>query len=167
VSKISKQTGFTLVEMLVAIAVALVFMGGMLFSRGDFDSTVRLGSITREVALFAREAQTYGAGGGSDVNVGTPHGVYFDEDESNSEITLYADDDESGSYDSGEELETLELPNDYIISSPSEFDVYFTRPTLRANFNKGSGVKTIVVTHTPSGKTREAKISTSGYISTP
>jgi len=166
VNKISKQTGFTLVEMLVAIAVALVFMGGVLLSRGDFDSTVRLGSITREVALFAREAQTYGAGGRTEstVNTSRPHGIYK-APSSDSEIILYADEDDpaDGYQPSDETLKTLQLPDGYVIANPTnEFDVYFTRPTLRA-----SDDLTITIEHSKSGNTREAEIDSSGYISTP
>jgi len=186
----ASQSGFTLVEMLVAIAVALIFVGGMLFSRGNFDSTVRLGSIAREVALIVREAQTTGAGGGSNTNIGQDHGIFLD-DNSMSEIKLYAESNGSTGYQSTTDnlLENFQLPSEYTIhkfcvggssdddcSSSSQLDdvsVYFSRPSLTANFANsnsnasGSQRAIVVIKHTGSGNTRSVVIDSAGYITIP
>jgi type II secretory pathway pseudopilin PulG len=194
VKKKNEQSGFTLVEMLVAIAVAITFMGGMLLSRGSFDSTVRLSSIARDVALLARQAQTYGAGGGSSLQVGQPHGVYLDENNPR-EIKLYANAESSGSkgYEASSNdqvLDTLNLPTEYRIkdfcldnnavndcasasSNPSDLSVYFVRPILEANFYSSSGNASsssqaaIELEHSSSNATRIIKIDSTGFISTP
>jgi len=190
VSKTSKQTGFTLIEMLVAIAVALTFMGGMLFSRGDFDSTVRLGSIAREVALIVREAQTYGAGGGSKTNIGQDHGIFLD-DNSMSEIKLYAESNGSTGYQPSTDnlLENFQLPSEYTIdkfcvggsadddcsssSQLADLSVYFSRPSLTANFFNSNGNASgsqraiIVIKHSGSSNTRSIMIDSAGYTTIP
>jgi prepilin-type N-terminal cleavage/methylation domain-containing protein len=185
----ASQTGFTLVEMLVAIAVALIFVGGMLFSRGNFDSTVRLGSIAREVALIAREAQTSGAGGGGE---GRPHGIFLDT-ASSSEVIFYAENGGSDGYDSSDELlEAFELPVRYSIdvfcvadntstedcsggsvTTLNDLSVYFVRPSLSANFqnsngNASSSQRAIIdLIHEDSGNNRSVVIDTTGYITVP
>lgn len=190
--KKGKQSGFTLVEMLVAIAVAITFMGGMLLSRGSFDSTVRLSSIARDVALLARQAQTYGAGGGSSFQVGQPHGIYLDETNPR-EIRLYANASSSASkgYEASDQvLDTLNLPTEYRIkdfcldsssvtncasasSNPSDLSVYFVRPILEANFYSSSGNASpssqaaIELEHSSSNANRIIKIDSTGFISTP
>jgi hypothetical protein len=175
-----------MIELLVAITVAIIFMGGMLLSRDDFDATVRLGSIAREVALVAREAQTYGAGGGSEVDIGQPHGIHLN---SNSQITLYVDQDGDPGYDGDDQtLEQFQLPDRYSIDSfcttndasaescsgsgGGQLSVYFERPSLAANFHDGSSVITpqkaiIDIIHEESGNTRSVVVNTTGYITVP
>jgi len=181
------------VEMLVAIAVALIFVGGMLFSRGDFDSTVRLGSIAREVALIAREAQTSGAGGGSE---GSSHGIYLDK-ASSSAVVFYAENNNNPGYDGAgndNSLETFALPSRYTIDTfcvtddkdaedctdstakkPDDLSIYFVRPSLTANFSTIDSSVTastsqnaiIDITHEDSGSIRSVVIDTTGYITVP
>jgi hypothetical protein len=176
--------------MLVAIAVSLVFVGGMLLSRGDFDSTVRLGSIAREVALVVRQAQTTGSGGGSG---GSPYGIYL-EQSSTAEVRLYAEDNGSSGYDgptSDNVQETLMLPDQYSISSfcisnntstedcsgsvtkPNDLSIYFVRPSLKANFQSDSTTAStsqraiIDITHDSTGNTRSVVVDSTGYITVP
>jgi len=194
VKRHSTQSGFTLIELLVAIAVSLVFIGSTLFSRADFDSTVRLGSITREVALIARQAQTYGAGGGSggsEINLGQPHGLHVSA--SSTQVTLYTEQDEPPNNHDGESDEVIEqfqLPSDYRINqvcvddnintencsgvpSLNELNTYFVRPSLNANFLDGndntlSSQRAIIeVEHRESGDIRTVVVDTTGYITVP
>jgi prepilin-type N-terminal cleavage/methylation domain-containing protein len=190
------KSGFTLIEMLVAIAVMVTFISGMFFSRGDFDSTVRLNSIARETALLVRQAQTYGAGGGGEeLQVGKPYGIYLDGG-SAEEIILYSEDSPADGYDSGSDLkiESLQLPEPYTISdfcfdtsnpivSPdycddansgiSDLSIFFVRPSLEASFQSDTGNATssvqaaIEITHESSGNTKRVIIDQTGYISTP
>lgn len=190
-----RQRGFTLIEMLVAISVAIVFLSGMLISQGDFDSTVRLSSITRDTALLVRQAQTYGAGGGSDIEIGQPHGVYLSENNPN-EIVLYSEEGDSDGYQQNDDqvIETLDLPGPYTIkdfcfdisntidsangcaeaNSPSDLSIFFVRPSLEANFysDDDSGADSarqaaIELSHESSGQTKMIKVDVTGYISTP
>jgi len=184
--------GFTLVEMLVAIAVALAFFGSMFVNRGSFDATVRLDGITREVALLARQAQTYGAGGRSELAVGEPHGIHL-KDNNENRVILYSDDDNNSpnGYDaSQEEVDRITLPPRYTISEfctagssatdcngggaekPNKLDIYFVRPSLEANYQSSGSMsdpdKAIVeITHGPSGNVGRVIIDKTGYISTP
>lgn len=189
------QLGFTLIEMLVAVAVAALFASSIFLVRGNFDSTVRLNSITREVALLVRQAQTYGSGGGGDIAVGEPYGIYVDINEPN-QIRLYSDnDDPADGYDSSDStVEVFELPSPYSISdfcfdgsnpidgpdycdsaiSPDDLSAYYIRPSLEANFfsQDDSGATSsiqaaIEITHQPSGVTERVIIDRTGYISTP
>lgn len=191
----SDKSGFTLIEMLVAIAVAITFVSGMFLTRGNFDSTVRLSSVTRDVGLLVRQAQTYGAGGGSYLEVGEPHGIYLDSS-SSGEVILYADASSSPSrgYESSsadQAVDTLTITDPFTISDfclvntgsisgdcssatsyPDDLSIYFIRPSLEANFqsntaNASSSAQAgIEITHEASGSTRLIIIDATGYIST-
>lgn len=181
--------GFTLIGMIVAISVATMFMGGMFLDRGSFNSGVRLDSVTRDVALLVRQAQTYGAGGGSGIQLGQAHGVFL-EDGNSDEIDLYADSTStSGKYfnqSGGDKLiETLTLTDKYEITdfclgsglsdcqsqtTPNELSIYFVRPILDAKFHatSTSGNQAVIeITHKKSSSTEIIKVGSSGYISTP
>lgn len=55
--------GFTLVEMMVVLAIALTLIGIVFTRQGIYENTVLLRNTAYEVAFAIREAQTYGAGG--------------------------------------------------------------------------------------------------------
>jgi len=54
-----RQSGLTLVEMLVVIAIVMVVAAILLFKYGDFVSNVSIRGLTQQVALTIRKGQTY------------------------------------------------------------------------------------------------------------
>lgn len=184
--------GFTLVEMIVAVAVAVTFMGGMFLNRGSFDSGIRLDSVARDVALLVRQAQTYGAGGGSGINVGQPHGAFFDAGNPN-EAKLYVNASTTNKgFDSAsadQMLETITLANEYKIDdfclggsgmsdcsgaaiNPGNLSIYFERPILDANFYANNSQVShdqalIEIIHKSTNEKEIIKVDSSGFISTP
>lgn len=194
-SAVDNNYGFTLLEMLVAIAVLFIFMSGMLINQNDFDSTVQLKSLTREAALVYRQAQTYGTAGSRRSGTLQLYGVSVDPSSATSSFHLYREDEAAspnGFSDSDELVEERRLPNRFVISdvctatsgSPescggatsdvtNRLDVYFRRPSLESNFliggSSAGSVKRVIIEiqHTPSSSTDHVIIDSTGYISTP
>ena len=110
------KSGFTLVEMLVVVAIFTVISAVALFNQTKFSSDMVITNLAFEVALEMRQAQTYGIGvrgasvSGSNFQYG--YGVHFGGGQDNKTFLLFAD---SGtikySYDSGDTLlDTFHLP---------------------------------------------------------
>lgn len=76
---VKKNSGFTLVELLITISMFVIVTGVVLVNSNRFDSTVLLENFAYDVALTIKQAQSYG------VNVresstglfGSAYGVYF------------------------------------------------------------------------------------------
>lgn len=89
VSRRIKAAGFTLIEMLVVLAIISVIIGIVVVSQHSFDNSMILSNTAYDIALSVREAQAYGNAGhgkgsggtlfpvsygtGIDFNVSTPH----------------------------------------------------------------------------------------------
>ena len=56
------RAGFTLIEMLVVVAIITVVTAVMFSNQSNFSSSVLLANTTYDVALSARDAETYGLG---------------------------------------------------------------------------------------------------------
>jgi len=76
--KKNHNRGFSLIELLVTLAISIVIVSAVLFRFDSFDSVVVLKSIAYEVALTVREAQIFAvsAAGDSAGTFDTPYGVY-------------------------------------------------------------------------------------------
>lgn len=137
--KVSSQVaraGFTLVELMVVVAIFGVLTTVVLYKNSDFNNSFLLTDVAYDVALTIRQAQVYGlnvknsgkidAGRGLD-GFNNGYGVYFERDSSTGGATgnsaiFFADAFTasvplgSKTYDSGEELSTLVLSRGYKIS---------------------------------------------------
>ncbi len=92
----NKQTGFTLVELLVTISIFVILTGVVLFNQSKFNSTILLTNLAYDTALTIRQAQNYGInikefnkGDGSNSQF-VPYGVHFD-NTANKSFILFAD----------------------------------------------------------------------------
>jgi len=56
------QKGFTLIEMLVVLAITTILVGVVLFNYRSADSALIMRNLAYEVSLTIRQAQTYGLG---------------------------------------------------------------------------------------------------------
>ena len=83
--------GFTLVEMMVVIAIMLIITGVVLSNLPNFRDRLSLDLIAQEVAITIRQAQVFGSGTRtSGANAFPSYGVYFDTAHSDNFI-LFAD----------------------------------------------------------------------------
>jgi len=75
----NKNSGFTLVELLVTISIFVILTGIVVFNQGKFNSTILLTNLAYDTALNIREAQTYGVNVKefNGENKFVPYGVHF------------------------------------------------------------------------------------------
>ena len=72
------QSGMTLIELLVVLAIFVVVTGLLIFDYGSFRSSTSLESLSNDMALSLRKAQSYAIGAyGSSSNFTYPYGVHF------------------------------------------------------------------------------------------
>jgi prepilin-type N-terminal cleavage/methylation domain-containing protein len=98
--------GFTLVELLVVVAVITIITGFLLFNQNKFNSSTLMRSLAYSIGLSIRQAQLYGVsvrgfGTGAAPSFANGYGVYFSNP---STFTLFADTNNDGTYDAGEGL---------------------------------------------------------------
>ena len=145
------QAGFSLIELMVTISIAVIVTGAVIINYTSFNSTTLLQSQAFELALDIKEAQSFGV---SVQSSGTAfreaYGIYVDLDAN--EYQLFQDDTSSGvdlRYDSGEEIgDTHALDSRFQISqicvkvasagSPScnkrQLSMAFNRPDFDTNY---------------------------------
>ncbi len=185
--------GFSLIEMMVAVAILVFIVAIVLTNHQRFNSSVLLSALAYDVALSIREAQVYGLSVrdyGGQFNVG--YGVHFATPDS---FFLFADRDRSRTYNAGDTtISTYTLRRGHTIlrfcgtagavercsDSPSaidHLDVVFVRPNpdawlssdenaVACNGNNAScySAARVVVT-SPGGTTRSIHVVPTGQIS--
>lgn len=115
----SSSRGFTLLELLVVMAIMLVITSLVLARHAQFNGTVLLRNLAYDVALSIRQAQVYGISGRSAAGVtDVQYGVYLSS-ANPSQYVLFADTNSGGSYTSGTdvELEVYNVRAGYTISN--------------------------------------------------
>lgn len=110
--------GFTIIELVVVIAIVVIITGVVLLRQRDFDNTTLLKNTGYEFALSVKEAQSYGVSVRREVgNVGGRYGIHINLDSPKSTI-LYTDNSvENNSYDVGEERQVNEFEKSFSIKS--------------------------------------------------
>lgn len=116
--KLQRQKGFTLIELMVSIAI-FAFMTALVVARyGTFNQGILLTNLAYDVALTLRTAQSYGlnvksaptASANYSSNFNYPYGVHFDSGNSNNtKIIFFADTNIDSTYDAGEEISTYTI----------------------------------------------------------
>ena len=81
-SSLSRQGGFTLIEMLVVLAIIIIVTAIALAGQSGFNRTEALNNVAYDIGLSLRQAESYGVanvinGVGSDVGNNIPYGLYF------------------------------------------------------------------------------------------
>jgi prepilin-type N-terminal cleavage/methylation domain-containing protein len=119
--------GFTLIELIVVVAVITIITALVLFSQNKFNSATLLRSLAYSVALSISEAQSYGTSvrGTTSINFAPSYGVYFDTSDlslSPQQYFIFADSGNGGGgpsdgqYETGEGLPAELVPKNYVIS---------------------------------------------------
>jgi prepilin-type N-terminal cleavage/methylation domain-containing protein len=157
-SKFFKNRGFTLVELIVVMTIAVILMTTFVVQQTSWNDRLTVNTQAFETVLMIRQAQTYSlgvkeytAGTGDKFDVG--YGIHFDSD--HTRYIYFADANKNKKYDSGEAIETKTFTRGVTIDrvcgtngsgvescgSPlSQIDISFFRPEPKANmkfFNNG------------------------------
>jgi prepilin-type N-terminal cleavage/methylation domain-containing protein len=102
---IKKESGFTIIEMIVTIGIFSILTAITLFNYGDFNNSIILTNLSYEVALEVRQAQVYSLGVRSSAlgessreDFNTRFGIYMNlgKDQGTKNITFFADADSDG-----------------------------------------------------------------------
>ena len=107
-SKTQNNKGFTLIELMVTIAIVTVIMGIILIENSKFNDSIILTNTAYEIALVARQAQVFGLSSkaASSGTIYSGYGINASAvDGENSVVHLFADNiTANGKYDAGEEI---------------------------------------------------------------
>jgi len=113
--KSSFQAAFTFTELLISMAIIVLLSGLLLaeyqrgeYSRGLDDVAQRLAQDIRRVENMALEGEKYKG----EISYG--YGIGF---KTTDRYFIFKDDDNGDDYDDGEEIETINIPSDFKISS--------------------------------------------------
>lgn len=112
ISKKESQ-GFTIVEMIVVIAIFAIITSVALFNQGKLNSNILVNNLAYEIALAVRETQTYGIGvraGASGTSFEGGYGISFDISKPN-QIVTFTDNNSNHVLDAGEEVATFTISN--------------------------------------------------------
>lgn len=175
-------SGFTLVEMIVAVGIVAIISSLVLSNYRGFDNSVLLTNLAHDVALSVREAQVYGisvrgtgssfdAGYGITFNTNTP-GIY----------TLFADTNGNNRYNSSDTvIDIYSFDSRYRISRLEEItsggtdpisgrlNIVFTRPDPEPVFSIGGSIQDMtgvrITLRSQDGSTRTVDVFSTGQIS--
>jgi len=157
---LKSNKGFSLVELLVSVAVLVIVSGLVFFNQSGFNNSVLIENLAYEISLTIRQAQSYGLQSkvfetGTDIFM-IGYGVYFDLSHNN-QLILYADGDSNHHYDGGVEdklIDTLKMTNNSTIerlcvgdpcSDVNKLDIAFIRPNPTAFINYVAGIDEIEI----------------------
>jgi len=186
--KISQDTGVTLVEIIVVVALIGILSSITIANYREFDRRAVLGNLAYDVSLSIRLAQSYGlnvrgVGGVFDKR----YGIHF-ANGTPSEYILFELDRSSGSYryiTGGVDVNTYTLNGGYAISDVcavqdggavtdcfsagmTRFNILFDRPKPDSVFtsNTGASYESVTITVTgPTGLSRNIEVLSTGYVS--
>lgn len=180
------KRGFTMVELLVTMAIFLVITGVVLANYKTYGNNAYFANASEDIVLALRQAQVYGVGAkGESGSFTSAYGAYFT---TGNQIKIFRDSNSDNKYTTGEEIETITLKSPitisylgcqvFITSSPPpcggpQLSVTFKRPNpdaiIRDNTVSTSLiVATIALSNGISGagaKTSTTTIMSSGQIS--
>jgi prepilin-type N-terminal cleavage/methylation domain-containing protein len=102
------RAGFTLVELIVSIAIAAIIITSIVIQQSQWNDRLAVSTQAYELALMIRQAQVYSlgvredtAGSGDKFNIG--YGIYFDNGD-NTQYIFFADRNNNQVYDNGEAI---------------------------------------------------------------
>jgi prepilin-type N-terminal cleavage/methylation domain-containing protein len=130
----SPQAGFSLVELLVCIAIIAIISGVILARYRSFNSTLLLRDLAYEIALSTREAQVFGISvHGESGSFSDAYGMHFT---TGTAYTLFTDVNDNNRYDGGEQISSYTIGQNNQIRDLcanttcglTSLDVLFRRP---------------------------------------
>lgn len=177
--------GFSLIELIVVLSIVGIISTLILARYGQFNNQVLLRNLAYDIALTIRQAQVFGISGrvGSG-SVGVQYGVYFTRANPN-QYLIFADNNGSQSYTTGEELEVFTVRSGYSIndlcadtgasatclstnSSMNSLTVMFRRPEpdgrVSTNLASTGYTQARIFARSPSGDRRTVTVTLTGQI---
>lgn len=185
----SDSRGFTLVELLVVISIAVAITTALVIQQSRWNDRLVVNTQAYELAMMIRQAQIYSLGvkeyspkTGDKFDIG--YGIFFDTN--NARYIFFADTDKDQEYDLGEEVETVTFTRGVTISdvcgsswcfftgggSLRQADISFFRPDTKANIrlmNVGGGTDVdsppvTIYLKSPNGKISSVKVESNGQV---
>jgi prepilin-type N-terminal cleavage/methylation domain-containing protein len=105
----NKKRGFTLIELMVVIALTTIMASVFLLGRNQYNEKLNLKTQTYALAGLIRQAQGYSLGVRADAGqFGVSYGVFVSR-ATPSSIIFFADRNKNAKYDSGEEIENYTM----------------------------------------------------------
>lgn len=187
----NKKKGFTLVELMVVIAIASVMMAVVVVQQNSWNDRLITSIQAYEMALMIRQAQIYSLGvkvdegGNSSDKFSVGYGVYINQNNL-AQYTYFADRNGDKIYNAGEEIETKNLnrgvtinrvcgKNNVCFSSTSlpsaTANISFLRPDPKANINLLNGglpfdyPPVAIYFLSPGGREVSVKVEANGQVS--
>jgi prepilin-type N-terminal cleavage/methylation domain-containing protein len=177
--------GFTLIELVVTLAIITLISGLVLSNHAKFGSVVTLENLAYDSAFAVRKAQVYGISvyGSGTGSFAPGYGVYLNRSTPD-RFWIFADTNGNGVYESGTEpqLETESYRSGYTITalcvtptsgsedcSPTRLDIVFRRPEPGA-FIYANGTTVVQYSQSrfsirsPQGDTKNVVVDVSGQI---
>lgn len=168
----NKSQGFTIVEVVVVVAIVALLSAVLMFQFRKFDSQLLLRNTAYEVAGALREVQVFGVsvrGSGGYFDAG--YGLHFTMGTS---YLAFRDTNLSGTYDASDlTLATYAITGNRRISAlcvgtdctKTSLDILFRRPDPDAIFNPGGASAEVRIGSTVGTNIRKVLVSTTGQIS--
>jgi prepilin-type N-terminal cleavage/methylation domain-containing protein len=105
-----RKKGFSLVELLVVLAIFIIITTVVLFNQNKFSSDISISNVAYDVALQIRQAQVYGIlvkeGEIQSDDFNSAYGIHFSRATDNSGVLqMFSDEDDDFQYDAGADLE--------------------------------------------------------------
>lgn len=108
------KKGFTILELIVVIAIMAIMTAIILYNNQDLNSSLLVSNTAYEINLIIREAQVYGlgvkAGGNTQADFRYSQGVHFDLAYP-TQVIIFSDSNNSGNYNTGEEIQSYNITN--------------------------------------------------------
>lgn len=182
----SRKKGFTLLEILVVIAIFGIVAAIVIFNYGKFTNDTVLTNMAYEMSLSIREAQIFGvAVSGRSQDFSQPFGVVFDLSGGGEtdQYFLFVDENRNGKYDSssnetvvGEpyklqrnvkivDVATCTSIEQCIEVENDKLSITFQRPNPEPEFNPDDGASYAKITlQSPEGTKRCVMVSINGQV---
>ena len=141
----STQRGFTLLELLITMAISIIMTGVVVANYRDYTTNAYFANASEDIVLALRQAQVYGAGGKANTVICTGgetlsecrYGVHFSTASGYSDgLILFVDIDNDKIFVEGEQIETVKWKSPIKITGLScggtacagGLDITFRRP---------------------------------------
>jgi prepilin-type N-terminal cleavage/methylation domain-containing protein len=107
--KRSLAAGFSLIELLVVVAIFMIMTAVILYNQNKFSSDISISNVAYAVALQVRQAQVYGtlvrqSQSSSGATFDSAYGLRFSDGDQGVEFAFFADDDNDLFYSAGDSI---------------------------------------------------------------
>lgn len=181
----SKQQGFSLIEVLITLAIISILTALVMVRYGSFNSAVLLKNQAFEIALDLRETQVFSISVRGESNeFREEYGVYFNTNSSTDQEYIFWQDAGSAAvprYNSGEEIQTILLDDRFEIidmcvngatapcGAVNPIHISFARPNFDAKMRDNAGnvyetVEIIIAPVADTSITRSVFVTSTGQI---